>query len=46
MSNVVLNKEEILRSFRAAKKHKKEREKELRSEWQSIEQTALKEKLV
>ena len=45
MSNVVLNKEEILKSFRAAKKHKKEREEELRKEWQGIEQIALKEKL-
>lgn len=45
MSNVVLNKEEILKSFRAAKKHKKEREEELRKEWQGIEKIALKEKL-
>lgn len=46
MSNIILNKEEILKSFRAAKKHKKEREEKLRKEWQGIEQIALEEKLV
>lgn len=45
MANINFNKDEIIRSFRAAKKHKKEREEKLRNEWQNMEKIVMKERL-